>query len=158
MTVLDLAAGTGVIDVFNSNPIQAVISDTNAIGVSRLTLFHLIVTLHKILEIYKRYKPILPTEVALEFKNLAKEIDARGVPAFRNKVIGHIWDADLRRPLLANEIQLALSSVTQGDPAAFLNWINPRPEPCSTSVVAIVERVRDSIGEKYDVDGREIGG
>ncbi|QJR37161.1 hypothetical protein HKW67_17370 [Gemmatimonas groenlandica] len=152
--VLDLVCGTGVIDLYNSPRIQSVITSDVELGVTRMTLSHLILTLSKINEVYRRYKALIPQDVSKQFKSLQREIQSRQVVEFRNKVVGHIWDDDLNRPLLDREILAILNTVTGGDTEAFLRWINPASDPSPGSVVGTVERVRDSIGRTYEIRSR----
>src|SRR5262245_6389597 len=77
--------------------------------VNRLCLFHVVLALAKWVEYYDRYLDVLPEDVKSDAKALRKKVEVMGIPEFRNKVVGHIWDTDTGRPLTSAEIDRRLS-------------------------------------------------
>ena len=118
--------------------------------VNRLCLFHLIITLSKWTEFYDRYRDVIPPDVTEPAKVLRKQIRDRGIPGFRNKVVGHIWDDDSKRALTNAEIERRLNPLLAPNLDAFMNWINDSYQnPFPTTAVSVVERVRDRIREVH---------
>src|SRR5580765_4189772 len=111
----DLVAGTRSLELFDTSPLFANVSDSFRLVLRRMCLSHMVVTLSKWGEVYDRYKDILPKDVLEACRDLRKELDRRGVRDFRNTVVGHIWDEKLGRPLTASEIERRLATVIGHD-------------------------------------------
>ena len=91
-----------------------------AIAYTRMSLSHLVLNLAKLVEFYDRFHQVLPVETRDQWRSIRKEVQRRGVVAFRNSVIGHIWDRERDRPLLDAEIDQCINEIANDDPAAFV--------------------------------------
>ena len=148
----DLVVGTRTIDLYSHPQISSQMSTSLETGVTRLCLFHLIISLNKYIEFYKHYKNIIPEEARTPCKELVKQISAKNIPEFRNKVAGHIWDRDKKRPITQEENDIYINNICGGDLKSFLFWVNnPERNMYPVNIVALVEQTRDMIAEKYNV-------
>jgi hypothetical protein len=155
--LVDLIVGTRSLEIFENPAIASRVSSSMAVGLNRMALSHVMVTLAKWAELYKRYAAILPTDVRAACQELNQEIHARGVVDFRNKVVGHILDNSTKRPLTSREVDDRLERVIAGERAAFSRWINdPAGNTFPTSVVAITEQIRDRLRAEYNLQDQEI--
>ena len=112
----------------------------------RMCYAFLLITLTKWCEVYRRYKSVLPIGCKSECKELTKTIEQRRIPDFRNNYIGHIWDKELKRPLLFEEIDKHLIDIGLDDEIGFLKWVNdPSNNTFPNTVVSVVEYVRDQL-------------
>jgi hypothetical protein len=153
----DLVAGTRSLELFETSPLFANMSDSIKVILRRLCLSHLVVTLSKWGEVYDRYRDILPHDVLQPCRDLRKELDLRRVRNFRNTVVGHIWDKKLRRPLTASEVEGRLTLVIKNDLALFRAWINkPAANDFPHTVVAVCESTRGRIGEQFGVGSGDL--
>lgn len=107
----DLVAGTRSMEVFESPGFSSKIGANTQLILRRMCLSHLVVTLSKWAELYDSYKAVIPSETRAACLKLRKEIDARGIRDFRNTVVGHIWDSELKRPLMRSEVDTRLAKV-----------------------------------------------
>jgi hypothetical protein len=108
-------------------------------------------SLSKWVELYDRYRDVIPESVRADAKALRVDIDSRGIVEFRNKVAGHIWDRELKRALSNAEIEGRLRAITRSDVATFLDWSgNPEPETGTQSAALLIEQVRNAIRDQYN--------
>jgi len=155
----DLVAGTRSLELFESPAFTSKTSQNMQLIIRRMCLSHLIVTLSKWAELYDRYKAVIPGDTRPACSDLRKEIEARGIRDFRNKVVGHIWDSGLKRPLLRSEVDKRLAQVVRESPGAFLLWVNnPSANVFPRTVVAICETVRERIRAEHGLEDSEIFG
>lgn len=127
------------------------------VTVQKICLSHLILSLCKFKEFYDRFKRVIPPEHIGTCKDLVRAITDKGVIEFRNKCVGHIWDKDQGRPLLNSEIMDRLNQMTDQDIGGFLKWLNdPKANVYPSSVVSVVETVRDALMVKYSISPDEI--
>jgi len=153
----DLVAGTRSLEVFESPGFASKIGVSTHLVLRRMCLSHLVVTLSKWAELYDRYKAVIPSETREACLKLRKEIDTRGIRDFRNTVVGHIWDSELKRPLTRSEVDTRLAKVLGGDQQTFLTWINnPADNVFPKTVVAICEAVREGIRAEHGLNDSEI--
>jgi len=157
--MMDLVAGSQAYAtlqrVFDQHP--EALPDHVRVAVTRLCLFHAIISLTKWTELYDRYKDVIPSDVREVAKALRMEIDQRGIVEFRNKVVGHIWDDALGRALTNDEVEERLTSLTRSDVKGFLEWVNnTRSDDNSATAVAAVEAVRDRIREVYGLTDADL--
>ena len=81
----------------------------------------------------------------------------RKITDFRNRAVGHIWDRKAKRPLKHSEIMSAIAAIATPDLTAFLDWINnPAINAGTSTVVSMIETIRDSIASKHDIQTEEI--
>lgn len=127
------------------------------VAVHRLCMSYLLVTLDKWLEFYDRYHGLIPSDLHDECKKLMKELRSRKIEDFRDTCIGHIWNKKTKRPLYSSEIDVALKQITKGDINGFLKWVNdPNNNVFPSTIVSIVETVRDRIAREHNIDYQEI--
>lgn len=155
--LLDFIVGTRALEIFDSPGIAPSVTRTIEIGLNRMAISYLVVSLAKWNEFYQRYRAILPADVRDACLALHDKIAARGVVEFRNKVVGHILDDDTKRPLTPSEIDQLLEQVVGGDREDFLLWINnPAENTFPDSVVGITEHIRDKLRAEYGLRHEEI--
>lgn len=155
--LLDFIIGTRGLEIYDLLGVESRVPSSVVIGLNRMALSHLVVTLSKWTEFYRRYKAILPDDVRDECRALNKDIVARGIVSFRNTVVGHICDKDTGRPLTSHEIDERLERIMAGQGQDFLRWINnPTDNTYPCSVVAITEHVRDRLRDEYRLANDEI--
>lgn len=155
--LLDFVVGSRGLESFDCPAIAPSVSRTTAIGLNRMAISHLVVSLAKWAEFYRHYRAILPADVRDACLALHDQIIARGIIDFRNTVIGHILDDDTKRPLTSREIDERLERVITGNREDFLRWINnPVANTFPHSVVAITEHVRDRLRREYGIRDEEI--
>ena len=81
----------------------------------------------------------------------------RKITEFRNRAVGHIWDKKTKRPLKHSEVMSAIAAIAVPDLTAFLDWVNnPAIHAGTSTVVSIIEAIRDSIASKYDIQPYQI--
>jgi hypothetical protein len=131
--------------------------DLRDAAVRRMLVFHVVITLAKWTEFYRRYGSILPADSAPRARALDAEIRSKGVKEFRDTVAAHIWDDDDERAPTAAEIQSRLDRITGGDTRSFMNSVSNLPgvEDEVGRVEDTVDRitfVRDSLQREYGLD------
>ena len=127
------------------------------VNVQKICLSHLVLGLCKFVEFYERFHKVIPSEHRDVCKGLVREIKQKGVVEFRNKCVGHIWDKHLHRPLIHSEIMTRLARLTGSNLSEFLNWINnPKANTFPSTVVSIVETVRDAMMSQHSITQDEI--
>ena len=148
--LMDLTAGTQVYLNFRDRFVKTPAPELIQTSVTRLCLFHIIISLSKCSEFYDRYKAIIPENVKATAKRLDREIEERGVVKFRNTVVGHIWDDERKRPLTKTEIQERLNWVTKSNIPGLFAWVNDgQPEHNPATVVGMIELVLDGIRDAF---------
>ena len=127
------------------------------VTVQKICLSHLVLSLAKFVEFYKRFRQIIPSEHRDVVKGLVRSINQKGVVEFRNKCVGHIWDTEEGRPLVHSEIMARLGRMTGNDFDGFLKWINdPKGNTYPATVVSIVETVRGTLMAQYSIASDEV--
>ncbi len=155
--MMDLVAGTQTYYILARRFDEVPTPEHLRTAITRLCLFHTIITLSKWTELYDRYKAIIPMDVRDTAKNLRNEIDKRGIVAFRNKVVGHIWDDELHRALTNEEVQDRLDVITKSNVAGLFAWINDgRLEDNPNTAVGMIEIVRDRIRDEYGLSDADL--
>ena len=154
--IIDLIAGVMVYREFEASYKKRHPTDGIEVSVNRLCLFHLILNLCKVIEFWKRYKSLVPNDLKEQFKSLVKTLEGKKVTEFRNKYIGHIWDDELKRPLVHSEVIRKIENLCEGDPESFLNWINnPKANSFPTTVISVIETTRDTLMDEYQISNVE---
>ena len=152
----DLIAGTKTLELYQSPKISEVANQQTQLFVRRMCISHLIITMSKWSEFYKRYKSIIPDNIKEKAKDLQRDIHARDLVNFRNTVVGHIWDTkSLKRALTPKEIDIRLQKVFVTNLKDFLNWIHNSKNQTNT-VVGICELLRNNIQEEYKLTEGDI--
>jgi len=155
--LLDFIIGTRALEIFESPAIAPSVTPRMAVALNRMAMSHLVVTLTKWGEFYRRYAAVLPIDVRDSCRDLNAQIEIRGIVEFRNTVVGHILDDLTGRPLTSREVDERLDRIMRGERADFFRWINdPASNIFPTSVVAITEHVRDRLRQEYDLRDQEI--
>lgn len=156
----DLITGVMVLRVFLAEHQRGKLGLGQMIGVQKMCMSYLALSLCKCIEFWKRYHDLVPAEDKPTYKALVTEITKNGVESFRNKCIGHIWDKEKKRPLMHSEVMQHLLALAHGQGlSAFLDWVNnPAGNTYPKTVVSIVESVRDKIASHYSISGDEVIG
>jgi len=123
----------------------------------RMCISYLMISLSKWCEFYEKYHSVIPRDVRIPAQKLKIAIEQRGIIKFRNKVVGHIWDKELKRPLTIAEVQTRLIKIYGDSPEKFVLWINDSQKNTDhNTVVGIVEYVRDRIRQEFDLSENDI--
>jgi hypothetical protein len=127
------------------------------VGIQKMCLSNIVLAFAKFEEFWKHYHDVVPIEHRDACKSILKAIRNRKITEFRNQVVGHIWNTSERRPLRHSEVMQALESMAAQDFGAFLDWINnPKTNTYPSTVVSIVEAVRDAIVSLHGIRPEEI--
>ncbi len=155
--IADFVTGTIVFIDYRERYKLEKLSEIQLSAVERMCFSHLALSLSKLLEFWKDYHHLLPEKHHGELKELNKEIRKKGIENFRNKVSGHILDKESKKPLTPSEIMNLLEGLIGEHADTCLNWINnPANNTYPNTVVIIVETIRDSIAQDYDITPNEI--
>ncbi len=153
----DLVAGVMVLIEYRAILLNDPAQKDALVAIQKMCLSHLILTLYKWLEFYEKYHSLFDGELKAECKELTKRIKSRNIDAFRNKCVGHIWDKEKKRPMYNSEIDKYLNKIMLNDIQKFLLWLNnPRGNKYPESVVSIIEKCRENIVKKHDINHEEI--
>lgn len=156
--MLDLIAASKIHLIMKKFGLRVPQPESVRIGINRLCLSHVMITLAKWCELYDRYKAVIPAASREAAKQLTVDLKERGIPTYRNVVVGHVWDRETGRPLTVSETELRLAAITKSDIEGFLRWINDSPNnEFPKTVVSIVERVRDTIQNEYSFTTADLG-
>ena len=146
MLILDTMVGLRSLDIFSAIDDKRALSVNMRAGLTRLSTTHLVLALAKWMEFCERYKNLIPERTAANAKTVYKNLRRRGVRDFRNKVVGHIWDKDVGKPLSQEDTQEWLARVIGPDEAAFNRWIyNPGATDRTSHLVGLTEEIRDAL-------------
>ena len=155
--MMDLVAGTQIYYLLTRRFPELEVPDHVRVAVTRLCLFHTIISLSKWVELYDRYLSIIPLDSRDIAKSLKKEVEERGIVDFRNKVVGHIWDDDQGRALTNAEVAQRLDVITKSDVAGLFKWVNDgKLEPNPKTATGMIEHVRDRIREAYSLSDDDL--
>lgn len=152
----DLVIGTRSIEHLNIL-ISYQIDKQYRIGLTRLCVFHLILTLNKYLEFYKHYHAIIPKDILKVCRELKKQLEAKQIPQFRNKVVGHIWDNTKKSPITGEDHDQLLQNIYGGSYSSFINWINQSEKDIfPETVVSIIDKLKKTLADEYRINDRDI--
>ncbi len=123
---------------------------------NRLIATQIVLVLAKWMEFYDSYKSVIPEDVRLSCRSLVREIKGRGTKEFRDKVVAHLKDRDLGRPLTSQETNTRFEQFLGENPDGFLTWVYDEEDQdaASDSVFAVTVRVRRRILEAHGLDQR----
>lgn len=153
----DFVAGTLVLLDYHQRHKAGYVTLQQMTGVQKMCLSHLVLAFAKLQEFWDRFHRVVPVEHRERFKELNRALKHKDVKEFRNKVVGHIWDNSLRRPLRHSEIMNRLEALTDGHLSEFLRWVNnPQDNTYPRTVRSIVETVRDSMVTEYGIQPDEV--
>jgi len=153
--MLDLVTATQAFRTLRAAQVERPADEPVRIGINRLCLFYVILTLAKWIEFYDRYAVLLPADVRDAAKDLRNEVERREIRRFRNNVVGHIWDDEENRALTNTEVEHRLAGITGGDVAAFMNWVNSGGDNPPDAPVSVME-VKIRLVEEYELSYDEI--
>ena len=156
---MDLTSGSTIYStiqvIFDRGNTQ--VPDHVRTSVTRMCLFHVILTLAKWTEFYDRYKDVIPSGVRDIAKRLRKDILARGILDFRNKVVGHVWDEEHRRALTNAEVEERLNAFIGSGVKDFLKWAaDPDATTDTNRPLIVIEAVRDAIRSTYHLTDADL--
>jgi hypothetical protein len=127
------------------------------VGIQKMCVSHLVLAFAKFEEFWKHYHDVVPGEHREACRAIRTTIRERKVSEFRNRCVGHIWSNDARRPLKHSEVMEALQTLVNQDLGAFLRWINnPEANAYPSTVVSVIEAVRDAIVAEHGIRPEEI--
>jgi len=130
---------------------------TALVALHKMCISYIVLTLYKWIEFYRKYQRVIPQELLNECKELTKKLERKDIIAFRHKCIGHIWDDEQGRPLFNTEIMDRLNKIIDNNLDAFLNWVHdPKGSVYPTTIVSIVETLRDALARRHQIDPKEI--
>lgn len=155
--IRDLVAASEAFRHFQSPEIRTSLSQHSPAYLNRLCLNHIFIALSRWQEFYRKFVRYIPNSERSSTKKLYADLNRRNLLDFRNEFLAHIWCKKHNRPLTDSEISVAAHKVADGDFSRFVNWIHDyhAPEEVET-VVRIVERLRDSFFDSYNLTDQEI--
>lgn len=146
----DIITGVRAEEIFECAPGHKRESQDNPIriGLNRMRMFHLLLTLSKCAEFYDHFSNCIPADCRGDFKATRNEIGRRGIVVFRNTYIGHIWDNKKNRPLTDEEASAAIAGIQNNDERSFLSWVHtPGHFEFPTTVASVVLRAATRIAK-----------
>jgi hypothetical protein len=153
----DLVVGTRTIDHLYYPLLYLPRDESYKIAITRLCVFHIIITLNKYIEFYKHYNRVIPDDIRNSCKDLMKILEEKQIQKFRNKVVGHIWDDDTNAPITNREHDTYMQKIYGETFDSFLLWINnPNNNVFPNTVVSIVETAKKRIAEEYNINDYEV--
>lgn len=153
----DIVVSTRTIEIFRCKNLKPIMTADYKIAATRFCVFQIVLSLNKILEFNSHYRSFVPNKMDDCWKNMIKEITSRGVKKYRNTLIGHIWNKQMKRPILKKEHDEFENQLYRGDFNGFLLWINnPNDNTFPKTVISIVETAKKEIAEDYKIDNSEI--
>jgi len=127
------------------------------VGIQKMCVSSIVLAFAKFEEFWRHYHDVVQAEHRDACKDVLKAIRARKITEFRNRVAGHIWNAKTKRPLKNSEVMQALELMAAPHFDAFLDWVNnPVVNAYPTTVVSVIEAVRDGIAAVHDIRPEEI--
>ncbi len=138
---LDLLFGTSMWTLFNRKNLALLGDQGGQLGIPATRLFfsHLLMTMCRISETYKRFKYLLPKNSKEILRSISHYVRDNRIDDFRNKVIGHIWDNDTDRPLTPEEIDERISRIVGNKAQFFANILNLND---ATDITTLVGKMR----------------
>lgn len=153
----DFVTGVMVFHEYSAHLKAGKLSHEMMVGIQKMCLSNIVLAFAKFEEFWKHYHDVVPIEHHDACKSILKAIRTRRITQFRNRVVGHIWNTSERRPLRHSEVMQALESMAAQNFGAFLDWINnPKANTYPSTVVSIVEAVRDAIAAVHSIRPEEI--
>ncbi|MBI2509489.1 MAG: hypothetical protein HYV99_05860 [Betaproteobacteria bacterium] len=153
----DLVIGSRAMGWLDAPSLQAKVSQEFKVTMHRMCVWHVIATLSKWQEVYDCYHEVFPDDVRKASRDLRKELERRGVRDFRNTVVGHILDKKTKKPISKADIDKKLNDIFSGSYEGFLLWVNtPGGNVFPSTVVSIVEEIRDRLTQKYSITPAEL--
>ena len=153
----DFVIGTGVFKQYDEAYRSGNIDLGKMIAIQKMCISHLILGLSKISEFNRKFGTIIPMQHRGALKVINKNIREKDIEGFRNKIVGHIWDRKKQRPLRKSEIEERLKKIVSPNMGSFLSWINnPNDNSYPSTVLSVIETIRDSIVEEYQLNSDEI--
>jgi hypothetical protein len=153
----DLVLGSRAMGWLDAPTLQPKVTEEFKVIMHRMCVWHLIATLSKWQEVYDCYHEVFPEDVRKASRDLRKELERRGVRDFRNTVVGHILDKKTKRPICKAELDAKLNKIFNGNYDGFLLWVNtPGGNLFPSTVVSIVEQIRDRITQEYSITPAEL--
>ncbi|MCX5855719.1 MAG: hypothetical protein NTZ24_14310 [Deltaproteobacteria bacterium] len=153
----DIVVSTRTIEIFKSKNFKPLMTAVYKIAATRFCVFQIVLSLYKILEFDSHYRSFVPNKMSDCWKIMIKEIKSRGVKNFRNTLVGHIWNKQMKRPISNKEHDEFENQLYGGDFNGFLLWINnPNDNTFPKTVISIVETAKKKIAEDYKIDDSEI--
>lgn len=127
------------------------------VGIQKMCLSHLVLAFAKFEEFWVHYHDVVPFAHRDACNVIRKAIRDRRITKFRNQCVGHIWSNDAQRPLRHSEVMQALQAIVKPDFGTFLQWINnPKANTYPSTVVTVMESVRDAIVAEHSIRPEEI--
>lgn len=155
--ISDFVTGVMVFREYSAHLRAGKLSLEMMVGVQKMCLSNVVLAFAKFDEFWKHYHDVVPLEHREACKSILKAVHTRKITEFRNRVVGHIWNTTAQRPLRHSEIMQALDFMTANDFEGFLNWVNnPEANTYPSTVVSVVEAVRNTIVSAYGIRPEEI--
>lgn len=153
----DFITGVMVFHDYSNQLQQGKLQMVQMVPIQKMCLSNVVLGFAKFEEFWRHYHDIVPEEHRAACKAILKEIRTRKIGDFRNHCVGHIWDNEKKRPLMLSEVMSALEVLAAPNFKAFLDWVNnPRANVYPTTVVSVIEAVRDSISAQHKIHPDEI--
>ena len=153
---LDFMIGTRSFDIYEAAEKDKKFDHAIVIGLTRMSLSHIFITLTKWYEIYERYSYLFPKELKVTAKALIKELDARSVREFRNKYIGHVLDKSTNQPLTIKETDDFVNGITKNNLPSFLLWINNPETVDEKTVTGKTHIIKEALLNEFNLSDNDL--
>lgn len=153
----DFITGVMVLRDYSAQLQAEKLSTEMMVGVQKMCVSHLVLAFAKFEEFWEHYHAVVPTQHREACKEILKTIRARRITEFRNQCVGHIWNNNAQRPLKHSEAMRAIETLAAPNFGHFLQWINnPEANTYPSTVVSVMETVRDAIINEHRIRPEEI--
>lgn len=153
----DFVTGTMVLREYSQQHNENKLPLAPMIATQKMCISYLVLAFAKFEEFWEHYHDLVPLENRDACKAVLKVMRIRQITEFRNRAVGHIWDRQTKRPLKHSEIVSAIAAIATPDLTAFLDWVNnPAINAGTSTVVSMIETIRDSIASKHNISPDEI--
>jgi hypothetical protein len=151
--IYDLATPAALLREYQSNKDND-LGSAKYFGVCRMCNSHTIIALAKLDEAINHFGNEIkdfPPDLRNEIRQIKREIETRGVYAFRSKYVAHSFSGDGsdKAPLKIDDGYRMLEKVTGPNLDEFYNWVSPEGNESENDrgVVAVVVKMRDHCGK-----------
>ena len=153
----DFVTGTMVLREYSKQHNENKLPLELMIPTQKMCISYLVLAFAKFEEFWEHYHDLVPLENRDACKAVLKIMRIRKITEFRNRAVGHIWDRKTKRPLKHSEIMSAIAAIATPDLTTFLDWVNnPAINAGTSTVVSMIETIRDSIASKHNIQPDEI--
>lgn len=155
----DFVTGVMVFREYSAHLQQGKLLLMQMVPIQKMCISNIVLAFAKFEEFWQHYSDVVPEQHRDACKQVLRQIRERKITDFRNHCVGHIWNKQQRRPLAHSEVIVALDLMVRQDFPSFLKWVNdPAGNFYPSTVVSVIETVRDAICEHHQIKPEELVG